>query len=56
MPGLMQKPPKCCNRPGKYEITYDCGPNPDQKLILCEFHYNLESVFQRNIKKIEEIK
>ena len=27
------------------EITYDCGPDPDQKLKLCNDHYNFDSCF-----------
>lgn len=54
---MMQKPSKCCKRPGKYHIIYDCGgSSPDQEVILCNYHYNLDPAFQRNIKSIEEIK
>lgn len=45
---------KCCKRPGRYQIKYDCGRVPDQELILCEFHYNSDPVFQRNIKTMKE--
>lgn len=48
-------PRKCCNRPSKYHIVYDCGLD-DQDLILCNYHYSLDSVFQQNIKSIEELK
>ena len=48
---------RCCNnRPAKYDIVYNCGPNKDQHLILCKYHYGLDSAFQRNIKTIKEIK
>jgi len=46
---------KCCKRPSKYEIIYDCGPDPDQNLILCEYHYNLDPAFSRNIKTIKDL-
>ena len=46
---------RCCKRSAKYQIVYDCGQE-DQELILCDYHYNLDPAFQRNIKKIEEVK
>lgn len=46
---------KCCNKPSKYEIVYDCSPDPDQELTLCEYHYNLDPAFSRNIKTIKEL-
>ena len=46
---------KCCNKQGKFEIVYDCGIGI-QELVICEHHYNLDPVFQRNIKSIKEIK
>jgi len=34
---------KCCFKNCKTkpfaEITYDCGPDPDQKLLICNTHY-----------------
>ena len=45
---------KCCKKPAKYHIIYDCGLD-DQDLILCDYHYNRDSVFQRNIKSMERI-
>ena len=53
MPG--REPRKCCKRPGTRKIVYDCGTN-DEELILCDFHYNLDPVFQKHIRTIEEIK
>ena len=54
---MMQEPSKCCKRESKYHIIYDCGvSSPDQELILCEHHYQLNEAFQRNIKSIKEIK
>ena len=52
----MNKTSRCCKRFGKYHIVYDCGPDPDQEIILCEYHYSLDPAFQRNIKKIEALK
>ena len=46
---------KCCKGFGKYYIVYDCGPDPDQELILCEYHYGLDPAFQRNIKSMKEL-
>ena len=51
----MQEPRRCCKRPAKYDIVYDCGPE-EQHLILCEYHYGLDPAFQRNIKKMKELK
>jgi len=49
-------PRVCCKkRPAKYKIVYDWPPEPEE-VILCEYHYNLDPAFQRNIKSIEEIK
>lgn len=45
---------KCCNRPSKYHIIYDAGM-VEQDLTLCAFHYELDPVFQRNIKSIVEV-
>lgn len=46
---------KCCDSIPSYKITYSCGPEPDQTLLVCEKHYN-EEPFQRCIKKIDELK
>lgn len=45
---------RCCTRPSKYRVIYDAGTG-EQDLILCEFHYSSDKVFQRNIKTIEEV-
>jgi len=52
---MKQEPSKCCNTPGKYHIVYDCGPDSDQELILCEYHYGLHPAFKQNIKSIKEL-
>lgn len=44
-----------CSRKPKYEIIYDCGIE-NQEIILCDYHHTSDSVFQRNIKSIKEIK
>jgi len=49
----MIQPRKCCDRLSKYEIVYDCGPDEDQFLILCEYHYNLDPAFSRHIKTMK---
>ncbi len=43
---------KCCKNQSKYLITYSCGFEPDQKLYVCEFHYQKE-FFQKHIKSLE---
>lgn len=52
---MNQESRKCCNRPSKYHVIYDCGLD-DQDLTLCDYHYNLHEAFKKNIKSIEEIK
>jgi len=52
MPGWV----KCCKRKATREITYDCGSGEEKGIILCNYHYDLDPAFQRNIKKIKEIK
>jgi len=51
---------KCCFRKCEEnavkKVTFDCGPNPDQVLPLCNTHHNFNSSFSRYVKKIEEIK
>ena len=43
-----------CKKLPKWHLVYDAGIG-EQDLILCEFHYNSDKVFQRNIKTIEEV-
>jgi len=45
---------KCCSKKPKYLITYSCGPEPDQTLLVCEDHYS-EKPFQKFIKKRESL-
>ena len=40
---------KCCGKQPKYLITYSCGPEPDQTLLVCEDHYK-EEPFHKFIK------
>jgi len=40
----------CCRKQPKYLITYSCGPEPDQTLLVCEEHYRQES-FHKFIKE-----
>jgi len=44
----------CKEIPNK-SIIYDCGPNPNQELVICNKHYESNEVFRQFIKKIEEI-
>ena len=54
MPGIICSGEGCTNKP-KYDIIFDCGVE-DQRLILCQQHYDSNPVFQKNIKKKDEIK
>jgi len=44
---------KCCFKNCKVKpfanITYDCGPDPDQKLIICDSHYHSNDCFNNPI-------
>lgn len=44
-----------CDKTPRWNITYDCGKDI-QKLILCDYHYTKDSVFQEEIQEIEELK
>jgi hypothetical protein len=44
---------KNCKKKVKHRFTYDCGTGI-QNLNLCDFHYNLDPVFKRHIKNIQE--
>lgn len=46
---------KNCTRQPRWNITYDCGTS-SKKLILCDYHYTLDPVFQEEIQEIQEIK
>ena len=50
---------KCCFVKCKDDavriVTFDCGPNPDQVLALCDAHHNSNPAFLRYVKKIEEL-
>lgn len=43
---------RCCKRHPRYLITYSCGPEPDQTLLVCDDHYK-EEPFRKFIKKME---
>jgi len=43
---------RCCHNQTMYDIEYDCRPDENLNLILCSYHYNLESknpAFSRKI-------
>lgn len=44
-----------CNRTPKWDVTYDCGTDI-QNLILCDYHYTRDPVFQEEIKELRELK
>ncbi|MGB9124511.1 MAG: hypothetical protein WA833_05875 [Nitrosotalea sp.] len=46
---------RCCNRKAEYLITYDCGPDPQQTMLVCNQHYK-EEPFQRFAIKIEKLR
>ncbi|MGI0097427.1 MAG: hypothetical protein ACREAJ_03485 [Nitrosopumilaceae archaeon] len=46
--------PRCCNKKAKYLVTYDCGPEKNQTIFVCEEHYS-EEPFHRFIIKLEKI-
>ena len=46
--------PRCCNKDPVYLITYDCGPEPDETILVCKDHYK-EEPFQRFAIKIEKL-
>ena len=52
---IEQTSTRCCTKPVRYDIVYNCGPNEDQHLLLCSYHYNLDKAFQRNHKEFKEI-
>ena len=42
----------CCKNTSKYLITYSCGFEPDQTLLVCESHYQ-EKPFQEHVKSLK---
>ncbi|MEE8178618.1 MAG: hypothetical protein V3T63_01425 [Nitrosopumilaceae archaeon] len=46
--------PRCCNKDPKYCITYDCGPEENQTILVCEEHYS-DELFHRFVIKMEKI-
>ena len=46
---------KECKKPVRFEIDYDWSIE-SQTLLLCDYHFNLDPVFQRHIKNLVEIK
>lgn len=49
------KYPRCCNIEPEYLITYDCGPDPQQTMLVCKNHFKDEP-FQRFAIKIEKLR
>lgn len=47
--------PRCCKNDPVYLITYDCGPEPNETILVCKDHY-LEEPFQRFAIKIEKLR
>ncbi|MCZ6582192.1 MAG: hypothetical protein O6761_03350 [Thaumarchaeota archaeon] len=48
------KYPRCCNKDPMYMITYDCGPEPNQTILVCKDHYSDEA-FHRFVIKIAKL-
>ena len=34
---------QCCEKEPDFEITYDCGTDADQTLLVCKDHYKKEN-------------
>jgi hypothetical protein len=49
------KYPRCCEKEPEYLITYDCGSEENQTILVCHDHY-LDEPFRRFILKIEKLK
>lgn len=49
----VQKYQRCCNEEYEFLITYSCGSQPDQTLLVCKSHYK-EEAFHTCIIKIEK--
>ncbi|MDE1829209.1 MAG: hypothetical protein KGI25_02690 [Thaumarchaeota archaeon] len=49
------KYPRCCNKEPEYLITYDCGPDPQETMLVCKEHFK-EEPFQRFAVKIEKLR
>ena len=47
---------KGCKAEAELSLWYDCGVGPDQVLLLCQKHYDSDSIFGQHIRKIEKIK
>jgi len=46
---------RCCKtRPERHRVKYSCGENPDEEMILCDYHFNLSPIMKEHIKKIED--
>jgi len=45
---------RCCNNAPKYKITYDCGPEKPQTILVCKKHYE-EEPFHRFVISIEKL-
>jgi hypothetical protein len=48
------KDSRCCKNDPKYRITYDCGPEKNQTILVCEKHYS-EEPFNRFVLTIEKL-
>jgi hypothetical protein len=49
------KYPRCCTNEPEYLITYDCGPDPEEIILVCKEHFK-EEPFQRFAIKIEKLR
>jgi len=49
------KYPRCCSNEPEYLITYDCGPDPEETILVCREHFK-EEPFQRFAIKIEKLR
>ncbi len=44
-----------CKNSAKFQVIYDGGESKEQKLSLCQVHYDSDSVFKQFILKIVEL-
>ena len=48
--------PKCCTiRELRWKITYKCGPNGRETILLCDYHKSLGAVMLEHIETLEEL-
>ncbi len=46
---------KCCDAPKRHKITIDGGPTPDVTVLVCEDHYQNDSICHKFVKNTENL-